>query len=184
MAHQIKKLMYDTSTSKLKGVVIADETYLGMKVTNMHKDKEVGLVLNVKPKTGILGIMEQHGRIFTQIIDESTQFQNIPETVKEKVKTRSTLVTDGAAHYGLMSQHVRKHVVVNHQNDEYVKDGFSTNTIENYWSTFKRMIKGTHIHVSREHLPKYLAENSFRYVHRHEQAEMFDLILKNAFSRA
>ena len=73
----------------------------------------------------------------------------------------------------------KKHVVINHTEGKYTKDGFSTNNMENYWSHLKRMIKGTHISVSDKHLPKYLAEHSFRYTHRATPDKMFDMILNH-----
>ncbi len=177
MAHHIKILMSDPDNSLFKGEVMADETYIGMKPKNQHKDKKYGIVLNPKPKTGILGIMEKDGRVFTQIIEHDKPFHSIPNTVKKIVDKNAVLVTDAAGHYGLMEEHFKKHVVINHMLNQYAKDGFSTNKIENYWSTLKRMIKGTHIHVSRKHLPKYLAENAFRFVHRNEPEKMFHKLL-------
>jgi hypothetical protein len=69
------------------------------------------------------------------------------------------------------------HEIINHAQDEYVRGDFHTNTIENFWSQVKRTIKGTHIHVSRKHLQKYLDEIAFRYTHRNEQDTMFETIL-------
>jgi hypothetical protein len=53
--------------------------------------------------------------------------------------------------------------MVNHKAGEYVKSGAGTNAAENYFSQLKRSIDGTYHHVSREHLPRYLAEFDFRY---------------------
>jgi len=80
--------------------------------------------------------------------------------------------------YKNLKKHFKKHVRVDHDKDEYVKDGFTTNNVENYWSTLKRMIKGTHIHVSNKHLSKYIAENTFRYENRNEPEKMFNNILE------
>jgi hypothetical protein len=54
-------------------------------------------------------------------------------------------------------------MTVNHLKGEYVKDGAGTNKAENFFSQLKRSIDGTHHHVSREHLPRYLAEFDYRY---------------------
>jgi transposase len=87
------------------------------------------------------------------------------------------VVTDGFGAYKKLKVSFADHKVINHSEGYYVWEGHSTNRIENYWSTLKRMIKGTHISVSRKHLPKYIAENSFRYVNRHQPEKMFDFIL-------
>ncbi len=71
------------------------------------------------------------------------------------------------------------HVVVNHNQDEFVRGAFHTNTIEGFWAILKRTIKGTHIHVSKEHLQKYIDEVGFRYIHRKEQDTMFETILSH-----
>jgi transposase len=69
--------------------------------------------------------------------------------------------------------------VINHLSGEYVKGGFHNNTIEGFWSQLKRTIKGTHIHVSRKHLQKYVDEVAFRYMNKDKQDTMFETILKN-----
>ena len=55
---------------------------------------------------------------------------------------------------------------MNHGVGEYVRDDISTNTVEGYFSIFKRGIYGTYHHVSQEHLKRYLGEFDFRYNHR------------------
>ena len=55
---------------------------------------------------------------------------------------------------------------VNHAKGEYVSGDVHTNGIENYWSLLKRSIKGTQIHVSPDHLDRYVTERTFAYNHR------------------
>jgi hypothetical protein len=55
------------------------------------------------------------------------------------------------------------HETVNHAEDEYVRDGWTTNHAENYFSQLKRSIDGTHHHVSRRHLDRYLVEFDYRH---------------------
>lgn len=74
------------------------------------------------------------------------------------------------------------HVVINHFEKEYVKGGFHNNTIEGFWSQLKRTIKGTHIHVSRRHLQKYVDEVAFRYENRNKQDSMLETILSHVVS--
>jgi hypothetical protein len=62
-----------------------------------------------------------------------------------------------------MSCEFAAHEKVNHRQGIYVRDGVSTNRLENYFSQLKRSLDGTHHHVSREHLPRYLAKFDIRY---------------------
>jgi hypothetical protein len=53
---------------------------------------------------------------------------------------------------------------------EYVRYGgeqpIHTNTVEGYYSIFKRGMKGVYQHCAEKHLHRYLAEFDFRYSHR------------------
>jgi len=93
------------------------------------------------------------------------------------VTTPTRAKTDGHGAYRILAGEYQ-HEVVSHQNDEYVREGkIHTNTIEGYFSHLKRMIGGTHIHVSKKYLQQYVNEHSFRYVYRKEEQLMFHRIL-------
>ncbi|MCC6684956.1 MAG: IS1595 family transposase [Bacteroidia bacterium] len=178
MAHQIKILMTDRSNKKLLGLVMADECYIGGQIGNKHKKERERLDRSPKNKAMVLGMMEKDGRVLTRVLKvETNESKKIGKIVQGCVDGRSILVTDGAYHYSTITETFAKHVVIDHSKGLYTKGRFTTNNIENYWSTLKRMIKGTHIHVSHKHLPKYVSENSFRYVHR-KRKDMFDVLLK------
>jgi hypothetical protein len=76
---------------------------------------------------------------------------------------QSRLHSDGLMSYRELGQEFISHEWVDHTAYEYVRGGVSTNQVENYFSQLKRSIDGTHHHVSREHLHRYLAEFDFRY---------------------
>lgn len=185
MAHQIKKLMMDKSTQKLVGEVMIDESFFGGKNINKHQWERD--ILNKRGtgainKTAVFGMMQKGGKIITKVLDENKINGTILKPIiRENVSPDSVVVTDGHGSYKDLDKEFKGHHIVHHDRGEYVKDGFTTNNIENYWSTLKRMIKGTHIHVSKKHLPKYIAENTFRYVNRSQPEKMFDLILQNVF---
>jgi transposase len=71
-----------------------------------------------------------------------------------------------------------EHGTVNHASEEWVKGIHHTQGIEGFWSILKRSIKGTHVHVSRTHLAKYLGESEFRWNLRDDPAAMFPLLLR------
>lgn len=184
MAHQIKKLMMNETSFVFNGEVIIDETFLGGYKGNMHgkrleKQKDGSGGIN---KTPVFGLIDKDGKkIYTEVLENShINRLGLEPIIKKKVDPSSTVVTDGFAAYAKLDNSFADHKVINHADGFYAWEGYSTNRIENYWSTLKRMIKGTHISVSRKHLPKYIAENSFRYVNRNQPEKMFDIILSRA----
>lgn len=180
MTKLIRTLMVDSNTERLSGEVVIDETYLGMLGKNMHNDKkkDIELKTGISNKTGVLGMIQKDGKIVTKVLGKETdEKQTLHQILKEHIELDSIVVTDAFPAYKKLKNSFKKHVRIDHTKDEYVKEGYSTNKIENYWSSLKRMIKGTHIHVSREHLSKYVAENSFRYMYRKSPDKMLAIIL-------
>lgn len=78
-------------------------------------------------------------------------------------------MSDDAKHYSSTGKHFAEHDAVKHSAGEYVSaldKSIHTNTVEGYFSTFKRGIKGVYQHCSPKHLHRYLAEFEFRYNNR------------------
>src|SRR5258708_7097011 len=76
------------------------------------------------------------------------------------------MMTDQAQVYKEVGRNFASHESVNHAKDEYVRDHIRTNTVEGYYSIFKRGMKGVYQHCSEKHLNRYLAEFDFRYSNR------------------
>lgn len=74
------------------------------------------------------------------------------------------------------------HDTVNHKDREWARDDYHVNNLESFWNQVKRTIKGTHIHVSKKHMQKYLDEVACRWEHRKEQDTMFETILSQVVS--
>jgi transposase len=183
MAHQIKILMANVKTELLSGVLEADETFIGGLSKNRHADKRIpnSQGRSTKDKTPVLGIMKRGGNIIAKVITD-TQKASIQPIIRESVvKDASVLITDEWWGYRGMDKDM-PHVIINHNQDEYVRGAFHTNTIEGFWSQLKRTIKGTHIHVSPKHLQKYVDEVSFRYMNRDNQDTMFETVLSHVAS--
>jgi hypothetical protein len=90
--------------------------------------------------------------------------KNLREVIEKNVEMqKSTLHTDDAPSYKSIGKNMAGHESVNHNAGEYVRGTVSTNKAENFFSQLKRSIDGTHHHVSKDHLPRYLAEFDFRY---------------------
>ena len=188
MAHQIKRLMRDTSSDLLTGEVIMDESYFGGLEENMHKAKKEKLIkarggkkrgVGGSNKTTVFAMMDKRGlKIVAKIVDtDKVNSSVLRQIINKHVDKDAVVVTDGHKAYNGLDKVYAQHEVVNHRQHEYVRNGYTTNYIENYWSTLKRMIKGTHIHVSKEYLPLYINENTFRYIYRKQPAQMLDIIL-------
>lgn len=181
MAHKIKMLMAQSKNSNLMtGVLEGDETFIGGLNKFKHADKRIpdSEGRSVKCKTPVFGIVKRGGEVRAFVVDDTKSTTLQPLIDANVNKDYSIMITDEWLGYvKLKNKH--KHVVVNHSKGEYERGGFHTNTIEGVWSQLKRTIKGTHIHVSKEHLQKYVDEVTFRYMHRNNQAKMFETILKN-----
>jgi len=82
------------------------------------------------------------------------------------IKRESALHTDQASWYRGLKGDFGDHQTVNHQEDEYVRGDVTANTVEGYYSMFKRGMKGVYQHCAEKHLHRYLAEFDFRYSNR------------------
>lgn len=181
MAHRIRESMKPKKTPPMGGKgnkVEVDETYIGNKGRNMkgarafwHKEKIMSLV---DRKTG-------EARSFHV---ENISAKGLGAIVRENVALDSTYMTDEASYHKLMGYKFAKHETVAHQDKEYVRGDAHTNTIEGFFSIFKRGMKGTYQHCGANHLQRYLTEFDFRYTNREiEDAERAAVALKNIEGR-
>ena len=98
-------------------------------------------------------------------------------TIERNIKKGSRISTDEFGGYRNLKAMGYDHKTVNHSIEEWVNMDTHTNSIEGHWSQLKRSIAGTHIHVSKTHLWKYVAEFSYRRNFRHSHSEMFDRLV-------
>jgi transposase-like protein len=165
MLHRIRLTMQDEMLgSKLSGEVEADETFIGGKARNMHKNVKArritGQGRNTDDKIMVMGILERGGKIRTKILSDRKQ-ETLHGEVRANVEAGAELYTDTfGAYKGLQSEYA--HQVVDHAL-RYVDGRVHTNGLENFWSLLKRSLGGTYISVEPFHLFRYLDEQSFRY---------------------
>lgn len=172
MGHEIRKYMAAVDGDNIlggKGIVEADKAYVG------GRDK-----MGESDKTVVFGMVERAGEIITRIVKSRAERHVVPH-ILENVQRGAKVATDTALTFLNLPEEGYLHGTVNHAAGEYVRGPVHTNTIEAFWGWMKRQIHGTHVHVSRKHLSKYLGEMEYRFNLRHSPALMFP-ILVSAFA--
>lgn len=157
------------------GDVEVDESFIGGKNKNRHWDKKVknSQGRSYKDKTPILGMLERGGKIRVAKV-KNTQRHIIQPIIRKNVLSGSTVFTDEWTAYRMLHR-TYKHSYVNHGAGQYVDGNVHTNSIEGFWSFFKRSIIGIYHSVSANYLQLYAAEAAFRYNTRNmtQGARMF-----------
>jgi transposase-like protein/IS1 family transposase len=166
MCHKIRAALIEPE-AKLGGIVEVDETFIGGKDFNRHWDKKSGVKGGVSAKTAIIGAVSRKGNVIARVLGTVTK-EAAQRFVRETVSNKVTLLaTDESPVYGDLNVHGFHHHAVNHRRKEYVVGAVHTNTIEGFWSIFKRGVVGTFHKVSAKYMPLYVAEFQFRYNNRH-----------------
>ena len=167
MGHRIREAMRVGGLSPLGGegqTVEVDETFIGRKQGSVVR-------AGGHHKNAVLTLVERGGSARSFHIDGAT-VANIAPLVRDNLARESHLMTDEAGHYTRLGREFADHSTVDHGREEYGytdrKTGFkaNTNTVEGYYSIFKRGMKGVYQHCQEKHLHRYLAEFDFRYSNR------------------
>jgi transposase-like protein len=166
MLHRIRLAMKrEPMAGLLSGRVIVDETYYGGKPSNRHGHKPSDHKQGNTKKIQIMALVSREtGEVRSRVIPNVTG-EILRDVLIEHVDAANThLHTDEAAWYPRIAAEFASHSTVNHRAGEYVSGaGVTTNHAETYFAQLKRSVDGTHHHVSRKHLARYLAEFDYRY---------------------
>ncbi len=174
MCHRIRAAMKDGNFSKLMGEVEVDETYIGGKDKNRHRAKRQK-IRGGAGKIGVIGAIARKGNVVCQII-ENTDRVTMGNFVRQAVSENVSLVaTDEHLGYARLNRQF-PHQVVNHGKGEYVRGNVHTANLDSFWSLLKRGVIGTYHKVSKNYLPLYLAEFSFRHNNR-DNANLFNDVI-------
>lgn len=172
MAHRIREAMKTTFVFKLSGIVEADETYFGKKAkeniptqTTRGQPFRKGGRGGGNHKMAIMSLVERGGTVRSFHAQRPNQ-RTAHAMVRQFVEPGATLYTDSSKLYTGLRDHANVHETVNHSGWEYVRGNVHTNTIEGFFSIFKRGMKGVYQTCSEKHLHRYLAEFDFRYNNR------------------
>ena len=149
------------------GAVEIDETYIGAE-TGVRKARG-----GYHHKRAVITLVSRGGEARSFHV-EAANTANVLPIVKENLSTEAVAITDESRIYDKLEGHAAHHVTVNHARGEYVSPGrdawvqgdIHTNTVEGYFSVFKRGMRGTYQHCGEKHLHRYLAEFDFRYNNR------------------
>jgi transposase-like protein len=140
-----------------------DETFVGGKEANKHRNKRNSGNIGGKGKEAVFSLVERGGRVRSHHV-ASVSAKTLGPILNEQLHAATSVMSDdGGARVG---RAFASHQTVNHSIGEYVRGDVHTNTIEGYFSILKRGIIGTYHHVSPQHLKRYLAEFDFRYNER------------------
>jgi len=170
MLQRIRLAMQEGLTAKMKGRVEADETFIGAKARNIHKDKRGNIGAGTVGKTAVMGLLERNtpetsSRVRCKVV-ESIRRHDLDAPIREHVEKGSEVYTDALKSYDkLADEYV--HNVIDHA-ECYAKGHVHTNGLENFWSLLKRALKGTYVNVEPFHLFRYLDEQAFRFNERKE----------------
>jgi transposase-like protein len=160
MMHRLREAMNSPGgiLGSCTGTIEADETFIGRKPgTKVRRGHG--------HKNAVFSLVERAGNVRSFHVNDVTG-ETLREKLYENVSYSATLMTDEARQYTEIGKDFVNHQSVNHSAEEYVRGDAHTNTVEGFFSIFKRGMYGVYQHCSSHHLHRYTAEFDFRYNHR------------------
>jgi transposase-like protein len=165
LLHRIRLAMQTGSFDKIDGEIEVDETFIGGKARNMHKDVRSRKITGTggKDKAVVVGVLQRGGQVRAMVVP-NRKSPTLQAQVRENVEPGAMVYTDALLSYtGLADDYA--HETVDHA-VEYVTGRVHTNGIENFWSLLKRGLHGTYVSVQPFHLFRYLDERMFTFNER------------------
>ncbi len=162
MSHRIREAMRSGALGSFGGggsPVEVDETFLG---TDPGKTKKRGTSHKMK----VLSLVDRNSGQARSFVVEDVKLSTLLPIIKENVAGEAVVFTDDSKTYFTLGKHFAQHATVRHTIGEYGDGPVHTNTVEGFFSVFKRGMKGTYQHCGKQHLHRYLAEFDFRYSNR------------------
>lgn len=162
LLHRIRHAMAENheTAPQLKGTVECDEVYIGGRPRNRSAHNKRGAGTR---KTPVFAMVERGGNVRAQVLAKVTA-ANIHAAMQQNIDIRAAIHTDEHVLYpAIAERYTGGHHTVKHGDGEYARGDVTTNGVEGFFSILKRGLNGVYHAVSREHLPRYLAEFEFRY---------------------
>jgi len=161
MSHRIREAMRSTDLTPFGGeggIVEVDETYIGQRIkTNAPKG-------GAWHKNVVLTLVDRKGSARSFHINGATK-SNVLPIIRGNLDHEARVITDGSGLYQNLDEEYM-HAFVDHSKGQYGRGEIHTNTIEGFFSIFKRGMRGVYQHCKEKHLHRYLAEFDFRYTNR------------------
>ena len=161
MTHRIREAMNGTGSGLLGsggGIVEADETFWGNRKLVQNRR-------GTKLKMKVLSLVERGGEVRSFHIP-NLRAKTLAPILREQIAKEAHLMTDEAHAYIKVGKEFASHSAVVHSAGEYARGKAHVNTLESYFSIFKRGLIGTYHHVGEQHLKRYVKEFDFRYNNR------------------
>ncbi|GAO39356.1 putative transposase [Sphingomonas changbaiensis NBRC 104936] len=181
MSHRIREAMRDGGLDLLGtsgGRVEADETYIGQKAGYVREAGERGS----QHKMRVVSLVDRDSGKARSFPANSLQRDQVAQIVRANVAKEAKLTTDESRLYAAVGREFAAHDTVLHGAGIYVRGDVTTNTVEGFFSIFKRGMRGIYQHCAEKHLHRYLAEFDFRYSNRvalgFNDADRTDTMLK------
>ena len=162
LGHRIREAMRSGALEPMGGVggvVEADETFIGRKDGTIRRRGH-------GHKNAVLSLVDRDSGQVRSFHVAGTSAADIIPIIKANVAKETAMMTDEGGHYFTLGDHFASHESVSHKADEYVRGSAHTNTVEGFYSVFKRGMTGVYQHCHEKHLHRYLAEFDFRYSNR------------------
>ena len=182
MTHRIREAMTAGELPPFGGegmTVEIDETFIGRK-KDMPKQR------GYAHKHAVLTLVQRGGSARSFHV-EGTGAADLLPIIKANILPGTHVMTDEAGQYSGLKKHFAAHDFTRHGTGEYVRGKVHSNTVEGFYSVFKRGMKGVYQHCSEKHLHRYVAEFDFRYNNRIklgvDDAQRADTALKGAVGK-
>jgi transposase-like protein len=186
MGHRIREAMRDGELAPFGsngGTVEVDETFIG-------QEEGVPKRRGYAHKRKVLSLLDRESGQSRSIVIDDLSAKAIVPILKENIAKEAKVMTDDAGQYKHLNEHFAKHGSVQHSQGEYVSladPNIHTNTVEGFFSIFKRGMKGVYQHCQKQHLHRYLAEFDFRYNNRSalgvEDPERAEILLRGVVEK-
>ena len=183
LAHRIREAMRSGELAPFGadgGIVEVDETFIGNDRTIKPKGSKKGRGYAHKHK--VLALVDRTTGKARMMVVDTLSAKALAPILNENIAKEARLMTDEANYYTVIGREFAEHGVVAHTKGEYGRGEVHTNTIEGFFSVFKRGMKGVYQHCGKRHLHRYAAEFNFRYDNRSangvEDQERAEIALK------
>lgn len=163
MSHRIREAMREDGAvdfGSSGGVVEVDETFIG------NQFKKTKTARGGAHKNKVLTLIDRSTGRAKSIVVKDLKVSTLLPILRENIAKEATVYTDEARWYAKLNKSFTHHDFTTHAAEEYVRGDVHTNTVEGYFSIFKRGMRGIYQHCDKKHLHRYAAEFAFRYSNR------------------